>query len=343
MADPRFFSRLGPITLGQIASLTGVEIQRGPADFKVYDVAPLDKADFEHLSFFDNIRYKDSFKNSRAGACFIDPVHVNDAPPGMSLLVTKTPYKAYAQAAQLLYPDVWADPKIADTARIHPDAKIGKGCLIEDYVVIGEGAEIGEGSWIEAHAVIGRHVVLGSKCRVGPHSSLSHCMVGSHTRFYPGVRIGQDGFGFAIDPVNGHVKVPQLGRVVIGNHVEIGANTCIDRGAGPDTEIDDGAWIDNLVQIGHNVKIGRGAIIVSQVGISGSTEVGPFAVLAGQVGVAGHLKIGMGARIAAKSGIMRDIPDREEVMGYPALPIRQFMRQIATLNKLSAKKGSRTE
>lgn len=338
MADPRFFSRLGPITLGQIAGLTGVEIQRGPADFKVYDVAPLDKAEFEHLSFFDNVKYRDAYKTSRAGACFIDPMHINDAPAGMSLLITKSPYKAYAQAAQLFYPDVWADPKIADTARIHSTAKIGKGCLIEDYVVIGEGAELGEGCWIEANAVIGRNVILGNKCRVGANASLSHCIVGQATRFYPGTRIGQDGFGFATD-ANGHVKVPQLGRVIVGDHVEIGANTCIDRGSGPDTEIGDGAWIDNLVQIGHNVKIGKGAIIIAQVGISGSTEIGPFAVLAGQVGVAGHLKIGMGARIAAQSGIMRDVEPRAEMMGYPALPIRQFMRQIATLNRLTMKKG----
>jgi UDP-3-O-[3-hydroxymyristoyl] glucosamine N-acyltransferase len=341
MADPRFFSRLGPITLGQIAGLTGAEIGRGQADFKIYDVAPLDKAEFEHLSFFDNVRYRDAYKASKAGACFIHPMHINDAPAGMSLLVTKTPYRAYAHTAQMLYPDVWGDPHIAETARIHPTAKIGKGCLIEDYVVIGPDAEIGEGCWIEAHSVIGRHVILGQKCRVGSHTTLSHCIVGQATRFYPGVRIGQDGFGFAIDPA-GHVKVPQLGRVLIGDHVEIGSNTCIDRGAGPDTEIGDGCWIDNLVQVGHNVKMGRGCIIVGQAGIAGSTVLEDFVVLAAQAGVAGHLTIGKGARVAAKSGIMRDIPAGEEVMGYPALPIRQFMRQIATLNHLSLykKKGS---
>lgn len=334
MADPRFFSRLGPITLGQIASLTGVEIQRGSADFKVYDVAPLDKAEFEHLSFFDNVKYRDIFKGSHAGACFVDPVNVDQAPAGMSLLVSKNPYKAYAMAAQLFYPDVWADPKIADTARVHPDAKIGKGCLIEDYVVIGEGAEIGEGCWIEANTVIGRHVVLGSKCRVGSNVTLSHSVVGSHTRFYPGARVGQDGFGFAIDPA-GYVKVPQLGRVMIGNHVEIGANTCIDRGAGPDTVIGDGTWIDNMVQIAHNVQLGKGCVIAAQVGISGSTIVGDYVFMGGQVGIAGHLKIGRGAKLAAKAGVMRDVEPGIDVMGYPALPIRQYMRQIATLNRLS--------
>ena len=154
---------------------------------------------------------------------------------------------------------------------------------------------------------------------------------------YPGVRIGQDGFGFAIDPA-GHVKVPQLGRVKIGNHIEIGANTTIDRGAGPDTEIGDGTWIDNLVQIGHNVRIGRGCVIVSQVGISGSTQIGDFVAIGGQAGIAGHLNIGSGARIGAQSGVMNDIPHMSEYMGSPAFPKTQFFRQVAALNRLIKKK-----
>ena len=156
-------------------------------------------------------------------------------------------------------------------------------------------------------------------------------------RLLPGVRIGQDGFGFAIDPT-GHIAVPQLGRVVIGNRVWIGANTTIDRGAGPDTQIGDGCMIDNLVQIGHNVKIGKHVIIVAQVGISGSTEIEDYAVLAGQVGVAGHLKIGRGARIAAQSGVLKDIEAGTEVMGYPAVPLRDYFRQVATLSNLAKKK-----
>ena len=161
-------------------------------------------------------------------------------------------------------------------------------------------------------------------------------MIGSYSRLYPGVRVGQDGFGFAIDPA-GHVKVPQLGRVIIEEHVEIGANTTIDRGAGPDTVIGQGTWIDNLVQIGHNVKIGRGCIIVSQVGISGSTVLGDFVAVGGQVGIAGHLQIGSGVRIAAQSGIMKDIPAGDEVMGSPAVPIRQYMKQVAFLKRLVKK------
>ena len=155
-------------------------------------------------------------------------------------------------------------------------------------------------------------------------------------RLYPGVRIGQDGFGFAIDPT-GFVKVPQLGRVVIGDNIEVGANSCIDRGSQGDTTIGSGTWIDNLVQIAHNVKIGRGCVIVSQCGIAGSTELGDFVVLGGQVGVSGHLKIGSMSRVAAKSGVTKNIPPKEEWMGYPAMPMKTFLRHTVKLAQLAKK------
>jgi UDP-3-O-[3-hydroxymyristoyl] glucosamine N-acyltransferase len=184
--------------------------------------------------------------------------------------------------------------------------------------------------------VIGRNVQIGEHVRVGASATVSHAHIGDHSRLYTGVRIGQDGFGFAIDP-RGHVKVPQLGRVIIEGHVEIGANTCIDRGAGPDTVIGQGTWIDNLVQIGHNVRIGRGCIIVSQVGIAGSTVLEDFVAIGGQGGISGHLHIGQGARIAAGSGVIKDIPAGEEQMGYPAQPIRDFMKQVAFMKRLIKK------
>lgn len=336
MADPRFFNRSKPQSLGSIAMATGAELRRGSADLEITDVAALDQADSGQLSFLDNSKYRDTFKVSKAAACFVAPPMVEFAPANMALLVTVSPYRAYALAAQIFYPDDYPESSISPAAHIHKTAKIGAGCVIEPGAVIGAGAEIGNGTWIESNVVIGRNVILGPRCRIGANASLSHCVIGQATRLYPGVRVGQDGFGFAIDP-KGHVKVPQLGRVIIGDHVEIGSNSCIDRGAGPDTVIGDGAWIDNLVQIGHNVRIGRGCVLVSQSGVSGSTVLEDYVVVAGQVGIAGHLRIGKGARIAAKSGIMRDVPPGEEIMGYPGLPIRQFMRQIATLNRLSKK------
>lgn len=338
MPDPRFFQKSRDYKLGELADLTGAELSEGSnPDQAVEDLMPLDQAGPNHVSFFDNVKYKEQFKNTKAGACFVSSEAAKFAPENVVLLVHKAPYKAYALAAQRFYPDSKPEPAaVSDRAVIHETAKIGSDCAIEAGVVIGESAEIGDGCWIQAGAVIGSNVKIGNKCRIGPNASVSHAEIGDYVRLYPGACIGQDGFGFAIDPT-GHVKVPQLGRVVIEDHVEIGANTTIDRGAGPDTVIGQGSWIDNLVQIGHNVKIGKGCIIVSQTGISGSTVLEDFVAVGGQVGIAGHLHIGAGARIAAKSGIMRDIPAGEEQMGYPALPIKQFMRQIATLNKLTKK------
>lgn len=337
MADPDFFERAGPFTLGHIATITGAHIENGSADLVLEDVAPLDLAGHGQLSFLDNTRYREQFRSSKAAACFVTPEMSGDAPSGMALLVTKNPYRANALAVQEFYPDSRPVSSVSDRASIHPDADIGDDCIIEDHVVIGEGAVIGQGCWIGANSVIGRHVRLGDGCRVGANVTLSHCHIGIGSRLYPGVRIGQDGFGFAMDP-SGFVKVPQLGRVMIGNHVEIGANTAIDRGTSGDTVIGDGAWIDNLVQIGHNVRVGKGCVIVSQAGVAGSAVLEDYVVLAGQAGIAGHLTIGTGSKIAAQAGVWRDVPAGVEMMGSPALPVKQFIRQVAMLSRM-LKKG----
>ncbi len=338
MADPRFFTKAAPKTLGELAQLSGADIGSGSAsDYVIHDVGSLDRADKTQISFLDNVKYKDAFLATGAGACIVSPDVVAMAPAGVHLLVSKNPYKAYALVAQAFYPDALPEARVAPSARVHESAVLGKGCVIDDNAVIAEGVELGDGVWIGANAVIGRSVKIGAHSRIGANAVISHAQIGAHVRIYPGCCIGQDGFGFAIDPA-GHVKVPQLGRVIIHDSVEVGANTTIDRGAGPDTVIGQGTWIDNLVQIGHNVQIGRGCVIVSQVGISGSTVIEDFVVLAGQVGVAGHLRIGRGTRIGAKSGILRDIPAGSELMGYPALPIKQFYRQVAYFNRLLTKK-----
>jgi UDP-3-O-[3-hydroxymyristoyl] glucosamine N-acyltransferase len=204
--------------------------------------------------------------------------------------------------------------------------------------VVAAGAEIGRGCVIGSAAVIGPGVVIGDDTRVGPGASLRYCLVGSHVRILAGARIGERGFGFA-PGAEGHVDVPQLGRVVIGDHVEIGANTTIDRGSGPDTVVGPGCRIDNLVQIGHNVRLGRGCIVIAQAGISGSTALGDHVVIAAQGGLTGHLTIGAGARVAAQAGVMRDVGPGETVMGSPAMPIRQFWRQVATLARIATKRN----
>lgn len=299
-------------------------------------MAPLSAATADQLSFLDNVKYKSDFLTTGAGACFIAPDMAPHAPSSTALLIHASPYKAYALAAQAFYPPEKREAFISPHAIIDPSAKIGKGCHIEALAVIEAGVEIGEGSLVESGAVIKKNVKIGASAKIGSNAVISHAQMGSHVSIYRGVCIGQDGFGFAIDPA-GYVKVPQLGRVLIGDHVEIGANTTIDRGAGPDTVIGSGTWIDNLVQIGHNVKIGRGCIIVSQAGISGSTTVEDYVAIGGQAGLTGHLRIGKGARVAAQSGVMRDVPPGEDVMGSPAMPSRQHLRQVTALGKLARK------
>ncbi len=335
MADPRFFKKDKAKTLEDLAKISGGVVHvPETAKLMIEDVGPLDQAGAGQISFLDNVRYKQMFASSKAAACVVAPQMVEFAPKSMALIVSKNPYKSYALIAQVFYPDAYPAANISRAAHIDPSAAIGSGCTIEPGVVVKANAKIGDGCWIEANAVIGEGVEIGPKSRIGVSASISHAILGAAVRLYPGVRVGQDGFGFAIDPA-GHVKVPQLGRVIIEDHVEIGANSCIDRGAGPDTVIGAGTWIDNLVQIGHNVKIGRGCVLVAQSGIAGSSVMEDYAVLAAQAGVAGHLTIGKGARIGAKAGVMKDVPAGEEHLGAPSMPVRDFMKQVITLKRLT--------
>lgn len=340
MADSRFFGNAGPFTLARLAEISGAELAPGVDENQVVtDVCPLGDAGPEHLSFLDNRKYLDAFKHAKAGACIVDPKHAEHAPAGMALLLSPMPYHAYARVATLFYPPQAAQGRIHAAACVAPDAIVAATCDIAAGAVIGARAEIGDGCIIGPNAVIGDGVVIADGTSVGANASILNALVGKSCIVHPGVRIGQDGFGFAMGP-GGHEKVPQLGRVIVGDNVEIGANTTIDRGTGPDTVIGDGTKIDNLVQIAHNVQVGRNCVIVSHVGISGSTELGDFVVLAGQVGVAGHLKIGAGARIAAQSGVMHDIPGGKEYGGSPARPVKQWLRQVATLERLVTKRGN---
>ncbi len=336
MADNSFFKKSKSFSVAEIAEITSSR-PSGGLDLILDDVNSLQNAKSNELSFFDNVKYKDNFLKTSAGACFVSPEMAEIAPDNVVCLVSATPYKAYALAAQAFYPDTSPNAQIAASAYIDESAKIGAGAVIGHNVVICKNVEIGDNVWIETNAVIQHNVKIGSNCRIGANATISHAHIGDYVSIYTGVRIGQDGFGFAIDPA-GHVKVPQLGRVIIGDHVEIGANTTIDRGASPDTIIGQGTWIDNLVQIGHNVEIGRGCVIVAQVGISGSAKIADYVAIGGQVGVAGHLNIGSGAKIGAQSGVISDIPPMQEYLGSPAMPKGQFFRQIAMLNRLIKKK-----
>lgn len=339
MADPRFHSRAGPFRLSEVAEIASAEVAKGGnPDLILNDVAPLSDARGDQISFLDNRKYLAELQESEAGACIIHPDFAERAPEGMALLLSKSPYKSYAFVARAFYPLPGSEPGIASSSCIDPSATVGKGSRIEPGAVLEKNVEIGADCHIGANTVVGAGVMIGDHTIVGPNSSLSYCNIGKRVNIYPGVRIGQPGFGFALDP-QGHIHVPQLGRVVVGNDVTIGANCTIDRGAGPDTVIGDGTIIDNMVHIAHNVKIGRLCVIAGQVGISGSTELGDFVVVAGQAGFAGHINIGSGAQIGGQCGVLRSVEPGDKLMGTPGRPLKQFFKEIAMLERMS-KKGS---
>lgn len=334
--NARFFHRSGPHSLAAVA-----EAARGTltseSEILLEGVAPLQNAGPAQVSFLDNRRYASALDETLAGAVIVHPEMAARVPARTVAIVTPEPYAGWALVAALFHPvppvapGIHPSAVVDDNASVDPSAEVGPLCVIE------AGAEIGAGCRIGAGAVIGRGVVLGRDCRIGPHASLSHALLGARVYVYPGARIGQEGFGFATTST-GFLTVPQLGRVLLGDDVEVGANTTIDRGSAGDTVIGAGSRLDNLVQIGHNVVLGRCCVIVAQVGISGSTVLEDFVRVGGQAAMAGHLRIGKGAQIGAQSGVMADIEPGGQMLGSPAQPSRDFFRQVATLKKLASRR-----
>ncbi len=343
MEHPGFFERAGPFSLGVVAEAAGAKAADG-ADLglAIKDVRPLDSASRGDLSFLDNPKYLPLFAATAASACLVAPKFAGHAPAGTVCLVTPEPYRAFALALILFYPDTMK-PKVAlaggtdRSPMVAPSAMIEPGAIIEPGAVVGPEARIGRGTTIAAGTVIGYRVHVGRDGHIGPNASVTHALIGNHVTIHAGAAIGQDGFGFAMSKA-GHLKVPQIGRVIIQDGVEIGANTTIDRGALRDTVIGEGTKIDNLVQIGHNVVIGRHCVIVAQTGISGSAELGDFVALGGQVGVVGHVKIGAGAQIAASSNVRGDVPPGVRWGGTPAKPVRLWFRELTLLQRLAERK-----
>lgn len=340
MSEPAFFERKGPFRAAEIAAWTGADIARGDGRRELADIAPLQSAGPRDLAFLDSPAYVDAFAETRAGACLVAAKFADRAPAGLVVLLTPEPYRAFAIAAARFYPEAMrpksvfgADGRV-DGAHVHATARLEPGVHVEPAAVVGADAEIGSGTRIAAGAIVGQNVRIGRDCDIGAGASVLHALIGNRVIVHPGARIGQDGFGFAMG-AKGHAKVPQVGRVIIQDDAEIGANSCIDRGSNRDTVIGEGTKIDNQVQIGHNVIIGRHCVIVGQTGISGSAEVGDFVALGGQVGVLGHVKIGAGAQIAASSRVRDDVPAGARWGGTPAMPIRQWFREMMALKRLA--------
>jgi UDP-3-O-[3-hydroxymyristoyl] glucosamine N-acyltransferase len=335
--DPRFFARSGPYRAAELAEQVGARLippanGRDPAPLR--GVAPLQAASPQDVSFLDNRRYLGVLAETRAGAVIVASAFAGHVPAGTAALVTTQPYLAWARIAALFHPPVAGPAGLHATACVEAGADLGPEVGIGAFAVIGRGARIGAGTRIGAHAVIGEGVSIGENCRIGTHVSISHAVLGNRVTLYAGARIGQDGFGFAVSDT-GFVSVPQLGRVMIEDDVEVGANATIDRGSAQDTVIGAGSRLDNLVQIGHNVRLGRCCIVVAQAGISGSTELEDFVTIAAQAGLIGHIRIGRKARIGAQAGVMSDVEAGADVIGSPAMPFREFFRNVATLRRLS--------
>lgn len=330
--DGRFFARTGPHGIAAVfaaAGLTsGVE-----SDVVLRGVAPLQIATPSDVSFLDNRKYLPALAATRAGAVLVHPRLAGSVPAGTVAVPVPQPYESWARVAALFHPEPAARPGIHPSAVIAPDAQVDPSAEIGPLAVVGAGAMIGPRCRIAPQAVIGAGVILGADCRIGAHASLSHAVLGRRVYVYPGARIGQEGFGFAVT-ASGLLTVPQLGRVVIEDDVEIGANSTVDRGSMHDTRIGAGSRLDNLVQIGHNVRLGRCCVIVAQAGISGSTVLEDFVMVAGQAGLNGHIRIGAKARIGARAGVLSDVPAGADVLGNPAIDARAHLREIATVRKL---------
>jgi UDP-3-O-[3-hydroxymyristoyl] glucosamine N-acyltransferase len=345
MDHPGFYHRAGPFRLAQLAEAGGATLRdTGRADLEIADVRPLDAASPSDIAFLDNPKYLPQLAATRAGGCFIQEKFADRLPEGTAALIAKEPYRAYAKALALFYPDAGASkaagPALAGAAHIDASARLESNVVVEPGAVIGPEAQIGAGTRVAAGAVIGFRCAIGRNCYIGPRAVITHALIGNDVIIHAGAAIGQDGFGFAMGR-EGHFKVRQIGRVIIQDRVEIGANSAIDRGALRDTIIGEGTKIDNLVQIGHNVVIGRNCILVGQVGISGSTVLEDFVVMGGQSGTVGHITIGAGAQVGGNSGVAESIPRGERWGGTPAKPLRSWAREIALMKRLAEKLGGK--
>jgi UDP-3-O-[3-hydroxymyristoyl] glucosamine N-acyltransferase len=341
MADPRFFKNLGPFSLAQICEKIGIALPAG-RDGTFSDLADLAGAGPGHVTFFSGAAaMRESFAASKAGLCLVPPLASDKggkrpaAPAGMVVLEVASVGRAFAAVAALFYPE-HSQPRWRQSDAVSPDAQIGRDVEIAPHVVIGPGAEIGDGTRLGPGTVIGPGVAIGRKCEIGAGVTISHAYIGDRVTILPGAHIGQPGFGFATTGED-YLKIPQLGRVIVQDDVEIGSATTIDRGALGDTVIGEGSKLDNLIMIGHNCQIGRNCVIAGQTGLAGSVVLEDGVVLAGQVGLGDHTRVGAKARMGARSGTGSAffLEGGQDYGGAPAKPVREWAREIHALARLA--------
>ncbi len=340
MSDRVFYKNSGPYKLSRIAEFLGCDIADDAGDIQISDIKSLSDASASDVTFLNNKKYRAQFKQSNAAACIVSQDFNEESVGNSVLLKVDSPYHSYAKLIDFFYSSGKSrESKIMPSAYVSKSAKIGNNCYIGHNVVIEDEAEIGDNCVIDSGSFIDYRVKIGDRARIDSNVSISNAIIGDDFVVLAGARIGQEGFGFATH--NGiHKKIYHIGRVVIGNDVEIGANSTIDRGSMKDTIIEDLCRVDNLVQIGHNAHIKKGAILVSQVGIAGSSTIGSYCALGGQVGVAGHITITDGVQISGQGGVIQDIKEPGIMGGTPAVPIRDWHKQTIIMKKLI--KGKRT-
>ncbi|OLP60017.1 UDP-3-O-(3-hydroxymyristoyl)glucosamine N-acyltransferase [Xaviernesmea oryzae] len=345
MESRPFYPRHQGIHLAELAEAIGAELSdTQAADRPIRSVAPVSRAKADDVCYLLTRRHAEELQATQAGALICDAAVAKLAPAHLPVLLTSKPHTAFALAGALLHPQalrpeaVAPESGISPQAFVHPTAELEEGVEIEPFAVIGAGAQIGSGTRIGPNVVIGANVAIGRNCTIAAGATIATALIGNHVIIHPGVRIGQDGFGYAPGVRPGMIKIVQVGRVIIQDHVEIGANTTIDRGTMDDTVIGEGTKIDNLVQIGHNVRIGRHCGVVAQVGIAGSAIIGNGVMIGGNAGINGHITIGDGVQIGAKSGVIASIAPGERVAGVPARPIKDFLREIAEITSRTRNK-----
>jgi len=334
MPDARFYEDLGPVSLADLAKLTGSSLV-GDGSVQIRTVAPLTRASEGDIAFLSDRRYAAELKGTKASACFLTEAVADQAPDGCAVLVTPLPQAAWAAAAAALH-----RPRVHTGEAVHSTADLEDDVVISPGAVVGPGAKIGRGTIVGPNAVVGPGVAIGRDCRIGAGAYVGFALLGDRVHILAGAIIGEAGFG-ATTSATGIVDIPQLGRVILQDGVTVGANSCVDRGAWDDTVIGEDTKIDNLVQIAHNVRIGRNCVAAAHTGISGSTTIGDGVAFGGRAGVADHITIGSGAQIAAAAGVMKNVPAGETWGGTPARPVRQWMRETAWLMRNAARKESK--